>query len=1167
MLNVRPFLIACACLAAAGAAFAQNSYVFQLPGQTGLTSDIVGKGDDAFNRSLSATGPAKSFAITANPTGTKFFVLAPGGIFSADATPQAGAFVSATFSTPVPISAIAGAPTVALVTPDGKYLLVVSTHFYILDATTGAPIGAAPVDTGVPGGYAPAGVAVSHDGKTAWVLSNGFSNSAIDAVNLTNFQVTGTTNLPAAASSITLSPRNLLYVSGTGSTLFEVDPLSMALTPSGQIPVSGVPRALQFTPDGNTAYFVNGQVCPTCSPIFKLDVQSHAVSSLPSDGNTPPVISQVLVAGNDRVFAFSAAGKKLWAVTPTPLALTDSALNGVSTTGNVAAVAISNERPTSKYLYLSIDDQSLTLYRVNLASNQVDGTSGLDPVKFTVLTFVPIPARTGGSNLFQINAIQNVPASSKTAVIGQVLDDAGHPVFGAPVTFSTKVTNTCAGAMIATPSVITPAEGWAQTTITAPSNAGTCTVTLTSGTKSVDFQLIVGPGSGTVPQISIDSGDGQLLRQNQSTYETQQPLTVKVTDAAGNPLAGVAVDFAVTGIGSLSPPTPSTSTTGADGKVSVDFTTGTIDNGSTFELSKITATSVFGSVQFFETAQDAKISSLFSPKVQIVTPVSGRISIPEGGTGVISAQTISSDLPGPIPNVGLRLADQSFHTSTAVACQGLSRSDANGVSHCTALAVCQPSLSLPSDVGINLVVGEYQSIPIIVTIIKGLPSLLSGISLSDQSGNPGDPFLLRAQVTDGCKNPAVSFGGLVWSTVPGTPGSVSLSDARSTTDINGVATVQATLGQTAGLARVQLSAPGLSPIIFNLTTAISVSGISLVSGGGQSAVVGHAFANPLIFTVRDGSNHPLPNLSVSFSATGATVNPKVLTTDTNGQVQTVVTAGPAPANIVVTATVGSFTATATLSSHVAGPQLTTSSFTNAASGAAGMTPCGLVTVTGDGIAPGIQGVVTAATFFGAMPYSMAGLSITANGIPVPIQSVSNQNGVQSATFQAPCELAAGFATMVITVNGVSSSPVSVSVFALQPGQFTSAAPNNKQYGAVIREADGTYVTPTNPARLGDLCYVVVTGLGQVTPTAITNSVGKGTENVNVPFIVFLNGHPIAALSARYLFGSVGSYLVEFQIPSDAATGPDQSLLVVGLINDQKDFVVGNTVLMPNVIAP
>ena len=56
-----------------------------------------------------------------------------------------------------------------------------------------------------------------------------------------------------------------------------------------------------------------------------------------------------------------------------------------------------------------------------------------------------------------------------------------------------------------------------------------------------------------------------------------------------------------------------------------------------------------------------------------------------------------------------------------------------------------------------------------------------------------------------------------------------------------------------------------------------------------------------------------------------------------------------------------------------------------------------------------------------MPYSLAGLSITVNNIPVPIQSVANDQFGQHANFQAPCELTGSSATVVVTVNGASTT--------------------------------------------------------------------------------------------------------------------------------------------------
>jgi len=81
-------------------------------------------------------------------------------------------------------------------------------------------------------------------------------------------------------------------------------------------------------------------------------------------------------------------------------------------------------------------------------------------------------------------------------------------------------------------------------------------------------------------------------------------------------------------------------------------------------------------------------------------------------------------------------------------------------------------------------------------------------------------------------------------------------------------------------------------------------------------------------------------------------------------------------------------------------------------------------------------------------------------------------------------------------------------------------------------------------------------------------VGTGTQNVILPTAVFLSGRGVPGLSARYLFGWIGAYLVEFQVPTDSAIGPDQTLIVVETSADGNDFLgVSNTVLVPAVSAP
>jgi uncharacterized protein (TIGR03437 family) len=1168
-------LVVLTCLAVAAAVSAQTSYVFQLPGsaQNGLTPSIIGLGDNNFSRKIpfgSATLASASLAgaskVIATPDGTTFYILTPNGVLSANSS--LGALS--------PLNAISGAVADAQVTPDGKYLFVGTSHLYIVNTANGTL--AANADTGLPSGSTPVAISFSHDSKTAWILSTANTGSTITTVDLTSLTSLAT-QLPLSAigTSMVLSPGNLLYVTTTGNQLYEINPLTLSITPSGQIdvPGNGTPGPLQFTPDGTNAYFTNLIGCNTCSPVFKLNIQSHAFSTwLPTDGTVPPVINQVLVAGNNRVFGVSFASTQLYDITPSPFALTPTtAFNGLPT-GNVVAATVSNENPSSRYLYVLIS-QDHNLYALNLATNHADLVGTLDPINGNILQFVPIPAQSNTAilplSLSLINQSQTLGTSLTAVLTAQVLDSVGRPVMGATVTFTA---DPASGIAITEPRVTTTSGGWAETTATTPAVAGNYTVNLTSGTLSAGFALNVtsAASGGGNSQMSIYAGDGQLLLQNTSTAQTGVPLTVKITDASGNPLANVLVTFTVDtadgGIGFVTNTSPVLTDT--NGLAKDDYASATIRSNQSFYLTRVHASSIYGDLDFFETTFITVTTSNKEPFSTLRTN-SRTISVPQGGIlpAGISTQTFTGDNLA-IPNIGLRLAYPSnlSANSPGASCVGLSRGDGNGISNCDVYAICQPNIVAPYSFNVVLEVGELLPYTFTINVTGGVASSLKpqpGTQLS-QKGNPGNFFTLAAVVSDGCGVP-ISTSGLTWGILQGSA-PAQLVNPQTSSDSGGNISTGVTLGQTAGVVQVQLSGLGLAPVTFNIADVIAVSSINPVLPLPQPVTIGQSF-QPLTFKVLNASNLPAPSAPVTFSVSGSSsLSTLSATTDTQGLVHVTVTAGVTPGNIVVTATAGGLSTTVTLVANPVGPMLTTNSFTNAASGAVGMTPCGFVTVTGAGVATGVQGVLAAVSFFGAYPYSLGGLTITVNNELVPIQAVANDQFGQRANFQAPCDLTGSTATVVVNANGAVTTVSNVPVFSVQPGIFTYTGPNNKLYGAVIREVDGTYVTATNPARLGEKVYVVVTGLGQTTPTLITNSAGTGSQNVNLPTAVFLNGQGIPGLSARYLFGWVGAYLVEFQIPSTAATGPDQSLLVIETSADGNTFLgVSKTVLIPAVSAP
>jgi len=301
------------------------------------------------------------------------------------------------------------------------------------------------------------------------------------------------------------------------------------------------------------------------------------------------------------------------------------------------------------------------------------------------------------------------------------------------------------------------------------------------------------------------------------------------------------------------------------------------------------------------------------------------------------------------------------------------------------------------------------------------------------------------------------------------------------------------------------------------------------------------------------NNNPVIAADVLFTVApaGASVNPATAKTDNNGRVSTIATAGSSAGTITVTASYAGFTASATLTAKPPGPSVTAASFTNAYSGVLGLVPCGLGTVTAPGLAPGITGTVSGGPSTGPYQFSVAGLTITVNGSNAPILSVTNNNGQQSATFQTPCEVQPGSATVVVAASGSTTTVNNVQVFTAQPGiqLLTGYA---KAYGVVISQRDGTFVSPVNFLRRGETYSLIVTGLGQTSPTLGTNLTGNG-QSLIVPVIVGVNNVGVQVGSVQALAGQVGLYSVQFTVPINAATGPDQVLAVAAIVNGQPFF--------------
>jgi uncharacterized protein (TIGR03437 family) len=132
--------------------------------------------------------------------------------------------------------------------------------------------------------------------------------------------------------------------------------------------------------------------------------------------------------------------------------------------------------------------------------------------------------------------------------------------------------------------------------------------------------------------------------------------------------------------------------------------------------------------------------------------------------------------------------------------------------------------------------------------------------------------------------------------------------------------------------------------------------------------------------------------------------------------------------------------------------------------------------------------------------------------------------------------------VVITTPGGGTTTVSnLPLQPLSPGVFTTTAFGPSQ--AVALHANGSYVTPTSPAQLGENITIYLTGLGQTTPSLFTNTAAVAGQRVNAPVTVGINnvgvpvvndssGNPLVLAAP----GLLGVYTVTFQVPSNAPSG-------------------------------
>ena len=379
-----------------------------------------------------------------------------------------------------------------------------------------------------------------------------------------------------------------------------------------------------------------------------------------------------------------------------------------------------------------------------------------------------------------------------------------------------------------------------------------------------------------------------------------RPLEVRVTDTRDRPVEGTTVNFTVLDGAVAGLVDPGSATTDADGRASTTLTLG-------MRAGRMTGTAAVAVAEGADPVQTSFSALALPANANGISLVSGN---PQSGTvnSTLAAPLVVqvTDAAGnPIPGVPIEWSvaggGSVSATSTVTGSDGqtsVTRTLGGTAGQQTTLATAATAEPLAGS-------------PVTFTHIATAGSATGVVKFSGdgQSGSPGQQLgqPLVVQVLDGGGNP-IPNRAVTW--VIGTGGG-SVSPETSTTNEEGKASTQWTLGPSTGANTVNAVVSGVGTATFSATATagapsaansdVSASPTTITAGTGTSTIT---------VVVRDGSNNPVAGVSVSVASSGSgnTITPGSASTGSNG-VATFSFSSTVAETKTITATAGGVTIT------------------------------------------------------------------------------------------------------------------------------------------------------------------------------------------------------------------------------------------------------------------
>jgi uncharacterized protein (TIGR03437 family) len=1097
--------------------------------------------------------PSGGFTALATPDGGKYYVV------RANATDTIAVVNPAALTVTKTISLGANASD-AVITPDGKYLLVAAGLLRVIGTETDEE-----VSQPIPVGGAPTQIIVNNVSTRAYVLAaSGHSIQLINLENLTRTTAIGGDTVGTVNSiALTDDDSRLVAAATNGLKQFSATELKLLSTISwGSFTI--VRGRVQLVPGSKLALVENGGSPPNVTSLI-VGLETKQVKPLGDIAVTK--LEQITIVNETTAYAMqSGDGLVKINFTDPQLPVIEPVLAGLS--ANSLSVS-----PNRRFLFGSSPGNS-RVSRVELETKTLTHTvvAPISPVSHTTL-FDSVggpPAKLvihGGNNQsvapgrgLPVELSIRALSADGSPVVGQPIlftVDGGIPLQFTPSDLATTNQRGIAAVRVTVPTleVIEAAKAalnQASNSVAASGEAppsseqttGPDPIQAVSVTASAGGVTAVGFNVNIIKQVGLVklSGDHQVVGRGEPF---PLPMVMLATDLQGNPLpAGTQIHVLAAGLAACETPVEvdptgivssqcSSIQSGSQqnpvipGNVIGDATvarpelgliTGKVGFSYNIAINpRLTVEKLGGDLQ------TAPSGTALSQPLRFRVSGGGVPVIAQGGIGVTVRQ-----VSGPPVTVEPRFA---------VVGPGVNHNVSVTLGPSAGAAIIEVQASSPG----------LPSARFTVTATGGQPQRLEKLG-DGQSGRIGAelPNPLQVQVFNE-SNQLVPFPQVNWTVLEG-----DASIVPSTTPTSGMARVL--IGNTPGTIRIQARAGTLAVTFVIEAAPPQPVSISTVTGQNQTLIAG-ALSDPLMVIVNEVNNQPATGVSVTFSGPpnvllhavqgDASGNPIQQVTNATGQAGVRVelvnsaalgTASPSQFSptITITAAVGDNLSTAFVLNVMGSvPVFTSQSVLNAASFEPGVVPGGLVTIFGTGLSSGISGTV----FVGG-DTSHEGTSVRIGGIPSPIISITGPPNEQ-LNVQIPFELPAGSQTNVQVENNGSNATIGGIVsYPSQPGIFNVPLDEQTSVGAVIHSDSGALVTPDNPAARGQVVSLFITGGGPLSPAVQTGAPAPlGVIPVmTLPVVVGVDNKGSDVSFKGYAPGFIGLYQINFRIPADATCG-------------------------------